>query len=107
MNRTRRPFPISRRDTDSVQLNTLDPQKSAQISDIKGPEIDIGADSDDIEHGHLKEIEVDIDAVLHDGQVKDIDEDTSPYPEGIIRRHASSVSILTYFDSSSRSPRDG
>ncbi|TIA25895.1 small oligopeptide transporter, OPT family [Aureobasidium pullulans] len=81
MNRIRRPFPISRRDTDSVQLNTLDPQKSADELDRKGAEAGVTVDATDIEHGHLQEIEVDVDKVLHDGEVKDVDGDTSPYPE--------------------------
>lgn len=84
MNRIRRPFPISRRDTDSVQLNTLDPQKSADGLDRKGAEAGVTVDATDIEHGHLQEIEVDVDKVLHDGEVKDVDADTSPYPEGML-----------------------
>ena len=32
-------------------------------------------------HGHLQEIEVDLDHAVHDREVKDIGEDTSPYPE--------------------------
>lgn len=84
MNRIRRPFPISRRDTDSVQLNTLEPHTTPEDSDKKGAEVGIEADSPDLEHGHLQEIEVDVDKVLHDGEVKDIDADTSPYPEGMM-----------------------
>lgn len=84
VNRIRRPFPVSRRDTDSVQLNTLEPQKPADDLDRKGAEAGIEADVTDIEHGHLQEIEVDVDKVLHDGEIKDVDADTSPYPEGTI-----------------------
>jgi hypothetical protein len=84
INRIRRPFPVSRRDTDSVQLNTLEPQKTADNIDSKGAEVGVEADSYDIEHGHLQEIEVDVDKVLHDGEIKDVDADTSPYPEGMI-----------------------
>lgn len=83
MNRIRRPFPVSRRDTDSVQLNTLEPQKTAENIDSKAAEVGV-EDSYDIEHGHLQEIEVDVDKVLHDGEIKDVDADTSPYPEGMI-----------------------
>ena len=84
MNRIRRPFPVTRRDTDSVQLNTLEPQKTADNVDSKTAEVGVEADSYDIEHGHLQEIEVDVDKVLHDGEIKDVDADTSPYPEGMI-----------------------
>jgi hypothetical protein len=88
MNRIRRPFPVSRRDTDSVQLNTLEPQKTASNIDSKGAEVGVEADSYDIEHGHLQEIEVDVDKILHDGEIKDIDADTSPYPEGTIKLYS-------------------
>ena len=67
-----------------MQLNTLEPQKTADDLDRKGAEVGVEADSPDIEHGHLQEIEVDVDKVLHDGEVKDVDADTSPYPEGAI-----------------------
>lgn len=67
-----------------MQLNTLEPSRPADNSDKKGAEVGVEADSPDIEHGHLQEIEVDVDKVLHDGEVKDVDADTSPYPEGTV-----------------------
>ena len=85
MNRIRRPFAPSRRDTDMVQMNTLEPQdQPAKDPDKKSAEAGVVSEPADIEHGHLQEIEVDVDKVLHDGEVKDIDADTSPYPEGML-----------------------
>jgi len=84
MHRFRRPFPVTRRDTDDVQLNTLD--KSGKSNDVdndgKGGNIEVGVEPQDIEHGHLQEIEVDMDKVLADADIDDLDADTSPYPEG-------------------------
>lgn len=86
MNRIRRPWPAARRDTDSVQLNTLGSSSKADEhgipQDTKGGDIEHDVQPVDVEHGHLQEIEVDVDKVLHDGEIKDVDEDTSPYPEG-------------------------
>jgi hypothetical protein len=102
MNRIRRPFPVSRRDTDSVQLNALEPQKTGDNIDSKGAEVGVEADSYDIEHGHLQEIEVDVDKVLHDGEIKDVDADTSPYPEGMIDLWPFQMSMLLILCVSSR-----
>ena len=84
MNRFRRPFPLSRRDTNSVQLNTLTPSQNTEVDpDKKDADVEVLAEPTDVEHGHLQEIEVDVDKVLQDGEIKDLDADTSPYPEGI------------------------
>ena len=49
-------------------------------------EKELKTDSDpvnaELEHGHLKELEVDVDKVFHDVRQHSIEEDTSPYPEG-------------------------
>lgn len=86
MNRIRRPWTATRRDTDGVQMNTLDPvgksTGSGPPSDTKGGNISPEVSDVDIEHGHLQEIEVDVAKVLHDDTIEDIESDTSPYPEG-------------------------
>lgn len=50
-------------------------------------EKDLRADLDpatpELEHGHLQELEVDVDKVAHDQRQHSIEEDTSPYPEGM------------------------
>ncbi|KAH9824567.1 small oligopeptide transporter [Teratosphaeria destructans] len=89
MNRIRRPWAPSRRDTDGVQLNTLSTNgKTADASPEQGTAEKLGFDEPttaavgpDIEHGHLQEIEVDVAHILQDKDLKDISEDTSPYPE--------------------------
>lgn len=99
---------MSRRDTDSVQLNTLDPKKeSADSLDRKCPETGIFTEPIDVEHGHLQEIEVDVDKVLHDVEVKDVDADTSPYPEGMaFVRFTKGAAITNGFNSQSCCSRD-
>ena len=85
MNRFRKPWSLSRRQTDGAQVNTLDEspvrddEKADDFSEKHGAKPT--SDPVDHDHGHLQEIEVDIDQVLRDREIKDIDEDTSPYPE--------------------------
>ena len=84
MDHLRRPWPASRRDTDSVQMNTLDAdgKKDPYEAAASGKSgVTLEAEPVDVEHGHLQEIEVDVDKVLHETGIKDIEEDTSPYPE--------------------------
>lgn len=80
MNRVRRPWTLSRKDTDGVQLNTLD--YAGKISDEQkkdGPHETV--EPIDVEQGHLQEIEVDVEHVLQDREESAIEGDTSPYPE--------------------------
>jgi hypothetical protein len=74
-------------------MNTLDdygnkdPMVDEEKSRPREPEQEV-----DIQHGHLQEIEVDLDHVIEDREIKDIDGDTSPYPEVVstdMRRRAS------------------
>lgn len=84
MNRIRRPWTVQRRDTDGVQLNTLDHNGKTDAEERGVPEkVGFGETSEPVDHevGHLQEIEVDIDHVLRDDEIKDIESDTSPYPE--------------------------
>ncbi|KAM3421971.1 hypothetical protein BST61_g2348 [Cercospora zeina] len=87
MNRFRRPWTIHCRKTDGVQLNTLEnPTTKPMASDEElGPpsknETRTDAQPINISTGHPREIEVDLNHVLHDQDGKDIDGDTSPYPE--------------------------
>ena len=84
MNRIRRPWGPSRRDTDGVQMNTLNhngatgdvPHGEPKKSGFQEPN-----DTPDYELGHLQEIEVDMETVVQDREVKNIEDDTSPYPE--------------------------
>ncbi|KAK4495351.1 hypothetical protein PRZ48_013682 [Zasmidium cellare] len=84
MNRIRRPWTIQRRDTDGVQMNTLDHSGKAVESDPGSTE-KLPAKDDvapvDFQQGHLQEIEVDVAHVLQDDEIKDVEDDTSPYPE--------------------------
>lgn len=100
MNRIRRPWPATRRDTNSVQLNTLDGTGTAEEIKTKGDDIGVNVEPTDVEAGHLQEIEVDVDRTLHDQGVKDVDADTSPYPEGRsmnrCRPHHNAALILPY-----------
>ena len=84
MHRFRRPFPVTRRDTDDVQLNTLD--RSGMPDEVKKAgkhgDVDVAIQPEDVEHGHLQELEVDMDKVLGDADIESLDADTSPYPEG-------------------------
>lgn len=50
--------------------------------DDKGGDVEVGVQPEDVEHGHLQEIEVDMDKVLGDAEIEDLEADTSPYPEG-------------------------
>ncbi|KAK5008617.1 hypothetical protein LTR28_003738 [Elasticomyces elasticus] len=86
MNRVRRPGTATRRDTDGAQLNTLGLDGKIKPDESGGKDDDVKGNTHevDVEHGHMQEIEVEVDKVVHDGRVKDLDEDTSPYPEGII-----------------------
>lgn len=84
MNRLRRPWPATRRDTDGVQLNTLDSNGKVEAEEKGVPEktgLTDTIEPVDFEHGHLVELEVDVDKVLHESDVKDLEDDTSPYPE--------------------------
>ncbi|KAK5721170.1 hypothetical protein LTR17_014811 [Elasticomyces elasticus] len=84
MNRIRRPWAPTRRDTDGVQLNTFDSTDNVEAEE-RGDTAKKGAEETtepvDYAHGHLQETEVDLDQVLHEQGLKDIAEDTSPYPE--------------------------
>lgn len=82
MHRFRRPFPVTRRDTDDVQLNTLDGSGKVEKLGGKDGDDEVAVESRDLENGHMQEIEVDMDKVLGDGNAEDIEADTSPYPEG-------------------------
>lgn len=82
MHRFRRPFPVTRRDTDDVQLNTLNGSEKAEKLGGKDGDVEVAIESQDVENGHMQEIEVDMDKVLGDVSVEDIEADTSPYPEG-------------------------
>ena len=87
MNRLRRPWTIQRQNTDGVQMNTLDDfgKKTSGSDEEHGSAEKTGfqanAEPVDVQQGHLQEIEVDLDQVVHDQELKDIDSDTSPYPE--------------------------
>lgn len=87
MHRIRRPWPVSRRDTDGVQLNTLDGngKKTSDSEQEQGVAEKVGFEETtepvDVGHGHLKEIEVDLSHAVEDREIRDIEEDTSPYPE--------------------------
>jgi hypothetical protein len=96
MNRIRRPWTLARQHTDGVQMNTLDdygnkdPMVDEEKSRPREPEQEV-----DIQHGHLQEIEVDLDHVIEDREIKDIDGDTSPYPEVVSTdmRRCASISL--------------
>lgn len=66
-----------------MQLNTLGNNGKVEETDKSGKEggVEVGVEPQDIEHGHLQEIEVDMGRVLQDGEIEDIEADTSPYPE--------------------------
>jgi len=85
MNRIRRPWTIQRRDTEGVQLNALDTRGKNLEANEHGMAEKTGAQDTtqpiDLQQGHLQEIEVDIQNVLKDDELKDIEEDTSPYAE--------------------------
>lgn len=85
MNRFRRPWAPSRRDTDGVQLETLNENgTSKDQADTGIPEktrVHETIQPVDLEHGHMQELEVDIGHVLEDRKIEDVESDTSPYPE--------------------------
>lgn len=97
MQRIRRPWPISQRDTEGVPLDTLDQGSNNVEVDERGklPAEKTGFDHTtgpvDFGHGHLQEIEVELDQVIQDREVKDIGSDSSPYPE--VRAVVPEVSI--------------
>jgi len=70
---------------DALQLNTLDYAGNTAEDEGHGAVKKTGfeAVTEPIDHGegHLQEIEVDVGQVLQDREVKDIEDDTSPYPE--------------------------
>lgn len=73
-------------------------------------EKDIGiAENDvDINHGHLKELEVDVAQVLHEeGEEFDVDSDHSPYPEGLLPQFWLTQDSLIVFNSQGSSARSG
>lgn len=89
MNRLRRPWTIQRQNTDGVQMNTLDDTGKKTPTFASDEEhgsaektgFQANAEPADVQQGHLQEIEVDLNHVVHDQELKDIDSDTSPYPE--------------------------
>lgn len=54
-------------------------EKGLKIDDITPTE----ETDTDIENGHMKELEVDVQKILGEEGIEDIDGDDSPYPEGI------------------------
>lgn len=82
---------------DGVKLNTLDRNGRAESEEKGLPEktgAQVNTDPVDLEHGHLQELEVDIDKVVHDGEMKDVEEDTSPYPEVYVYIYSSRIQSL-------------
>lgn len=67
-----------------MQLNTLD-HSGKPVENDPGSTEKSGAHDNvepvDVQHGHMQEIEVDVAHVLQDDEIKDLNEDTSPYPE--------------------------
>lgn len=60
---------------------------ASQIAPLKAEEKDPGSaeavtTESDVEHGHLEDLEVDIGKVLRERQEHNLEDDTSPYPEG-------------------------
>lgn len=85
MNRLRRPWAPSRRDTDGVQLQTLNEDGNSKEQGGTGVPEKTGIQETiqpvDLEHGRMQELEVDMGHVLEDRKIEDVDSDTSPYPE--------------------------
>lgn len=80
MNRVRRPWTLHRKDTEGLQMDTPDyAEKSSDEEKKIGPHEII--EPVDVEQGHLREIEVDVEHVLQDREERDIEGGTSPYPE--------------------------
>jgi OPT family small oligopeptide transporter len=84
MHRIRRPWSVQRRDTDGAPPDAMLSSEEMTAGKLgeKGiaEPVQAGADVDfDIQRGHS--IEVGVATVIHDAEIKDIDEDTSPYPE--------------------------
>lgn len=104
MNRIRRPWTVHRTNTDDVQLNTLDyngkkaahsnsDEELAQANDEKNIATGTVEPVDGNRQASLTEIEVDLSHVVEDNEVKDLDADTSPYPE-VVSRTNSAAYIL-------------
>ncbi|CAK3793603.1 small oligopeptide transporter [Lecanosticta acicola] len=84
MNRIRRPWTFHRRDTDGVQTNTRDYSGKGLDEDTASAEktgVSETLQPVDVQQGHLQEIQVDVAHVLQDQEIRDVDDDTSPYPE--------------------------
>ncbi|KAI7199863.1 small oligopeptide transporter, OPT family [Hortaea werneckii] len=85
MNRLRRPWAPSRRDTDGVQLETFNENgkstKQAATGVLEKSGVQETVYPVDQEQGHIQELEVDIGHALEDRKIEDVDSDTSPYPE--------------------------
>ncbi|KAI7237892.1 small oligopeptide transporter, OPT family [Hortaea werneckii] len=85
MNRLRRPWAPSRRDTDGVQLETFNENGKSTEQAATGVLEKTGVQETvhpvDQEQGHIQELEVDIGHALEDRKIEDVDSDTSPYPE--------------------------
>ena len=66
-------------------MNTLDGngKKHEEPAEEERGKIEFEETTQPVDHtpGHLQEIEVDISHVLQDKEIRDIGEDTSPYPE--------------------------
>ncbi|KAI6912027.1 small oligopeptide transporter, OPT family [Hortaea werneckii] len=85
MNRLRRPWAPSRRDTDGVQLETFNENGKSKEQAVTGVPEKTGVQETvqpvDLEHGHMQELEVNMGHALEDRKIEDVDSDTSPYPE--------------------------
>ena len=85
MNRLRRPWAPSRRDTDGVQLETLNENGKSEEQAVTGSPEKTGVHETvqpvHLEHGRMQELEVDMGHALEDRKIEDVDCDTSPYPE--------------------------
>lgn len=85
MNRLRRPWAPSRRDTNGVQLETLNENGKSKEQADEGIAEKTGIQERiqpvDVEHGHLQELEVDMGHALEDSKIEGVNSDTSPYPE--------------------------
>lgn len=61
----------------------------------------------DISSGSLQEIEVDLAHAVHDQEVKDLDADTSPYPEVVSPASSAFASVIIEQRTASSCSRDG
>jgi hypothetical protein len=61
---------------------------ASHMASVTAEEKDPAAEStpidSDIEHGHLKDLGVDIGQILDEGRQHNIEDNTSPYPEGAL-----------------------